>query len=94
MPERTVELASYHAMLGCVVAGMGAALLPRSVLSTFPERKRLSVHPLPRGEDSARTLLIWRRGVASPRVTALAELVGERARGEGGARRRSRRRVS
>ena len=29
MPERTIELASYHAMLGCVVAGMGIALLPK-----------------------------------------------------------------
>ena len=27
MPERTIELGSYHAMLGCIVAGMGAALL-------------------------------------------------------------------
>src|SRR4051794_20122511 len=33
MPERTIELGSYHAMLGCVVVGMGVALLPRSVLS-------------------------------------------------------------
>jgi DNA-binding transcriptional LysR family regulator len=32
-PERTIELGSYHAMLGCVIAGMGAALLPRSVLA-------------------------------------------------------------
>ena len=37
MPERTIELGSYHAMLGCVVAGMGIALLPESVLTTFPE---------------------------------------------------------
>ena len=44
MPERTIELASYHAMLGCVVAGMGISLIPKSVLTTFPERKRLSVH--------------------------------------------------
>jgi DNA-binding transcriptional LysR family regulator len=36
MPERTVELGSYHAMLGCVVAGMGIALIPKSVLTTFP----------------------------------------------------------
>ena len=41
MPERTIELGSYHAMLGCVAAGMGIALLPKSVLTTFPESKRL-----------------------------------------------------
>ncbi len=54
MPERTIELGSYHAMLGCVVAGMGIALLPESVLSTFPEGKRLTVHRLPTRRESRR----------------------------------------
>ena len=62
MPERTIELGSYHAMLGCVVAGMGVALLPKSVLTTFPEGKRLTVHTLPPGENRAETVLIWRKG--------------------------------
>jgi DNA-binding transcriptional LysR family regulator len=75
MPERTVELASYHAMLGCALAGMGAALLPRSVLATFPESRRLSVHRLPRGEDRMMTVLIWRKGMASPKVQALRQLL-------------------
>ena len=51
MPERMIELASYHVMLGCVVAGMGIALIPKSVLSTFPDRSLLSVHPLGRTEN-------------------------------------------
>jgi DNA-binding transcriptional LysR family regulator len=71
MPERTIELASYHAMLGCVVAGMGISLIPKSVLTTFPERKRLSVHRLPRSKDRAQTVLIWRKGAASANVRAL-----------------------
>jgi DNA-binding transcriptional LysR family regulator len=75
MPERTIELGSYHAMLGCVVAGMGAALLPRSVLSTFPERKHLSVHPLPRAQRGITTLLIWRKGVNSPKISALLQVL-------------------
>jgi len=75
MPERTIELGSYHAMLGCVVAGMGAALLPKSVLTTFPESRRLSVHALPPGENRARTVLIWRKGAASPKVQALASIL-------------------
>jgi DNA-binding transcriptional LysR family regulator len=80
MPERIVELGSYHAMLGCVVAGMGAALLPRSVLDTFPESRRLSVHRLPRGEDRIPTVLIWRRGAISPNTRALVEIImGRRA---------------
>lgn len=75
MPERTIELGSYHAMLGCAVAGMGAALVPKSVLSTFPEARRLKVHALPRGHNRLRTLLIWRRGAGSPKIEALAEIL-------------------
>jgi DNA-binding transcriptional LysR family regulator len=75
MPERTIELASYHAMLGCVVAGMGIALIPKSVLTTFPERKRLSVHPLARTESHAQTVLIWRKGAGSANVRALEEIL-------------------
>ena len=54
---------------------MGAALLPRSVLSTFPESKRLTVYPLGRDVARLRTLLIWRKEMASPRVRALADLL-------------------
>ncbi|MEP6838240.1 MAG: LysR substrate-binding domain-containing protein [Bradyrhizobium sp.] len=75
MPERTIELASYHAILGCVVAGMGISLIPKSVLTTFPERKRLSVHPLAKKENCAQTVLIWRKGAGSANVRALAEIL-------------------
>ncbi|OKO83732.1 LysR family transcriptional regulator [Bradyrhizobium sp. NAS80.1] len=75
MPERTIELGSYPALLGCVVAGTGVALLPRSVLSTFPDSKRLSVHALPPGENRAETVLIWRKGAVSPNIRALQQLV-------------------
>jgi DNA-binding transcriptional LysR family regulator len=78
MPERIIELGSYHAMLGCVVAGMGIALLPRSVLSTFPESKRLTVHRLPAGENCARTVLIWRKGADSPNIRALRQILSRR----------------
>ncbi len=80
VPERTIELGSYHAMLGCVLAGMGAALLPRSVLKTFPESKRLRIHELAPGDDSLRTLLIWRKGTASPKVEALADVLTAKQR--------------
>jgi DNA-binding transcriptional LysR family regulator len=79
MPERTIEIASYHAMLGCVVAGMGISLIPKSVLATFPERKRLSVHRLARLENCAQTVLIWRKGAGSANLTALAEIIGGRS---------------
>ena len=82
MPERTVELGSYHAMLGCVVAGMGIALLPRSVLTTFPESKRLAVHRLPPGENRSSTVLIWRKGAGSPNIAALREILSRPSRGK------------
>src|SRR5262249_56046375 len=34
MPDRIVEIASYHAMLGSVVARMGLSLMPPNVLTT------------------------------------------------------------
>lgn len=89
MPERTIEMSSYHALLGCAVAGMGVALMPRSVVEAFPERARLSVHTLPSGQDTARTVVIWRRGVEMPKVRALVEiLTASRTKGRGIARRR------
>jgi DNA-binding transcriptional LysR family regulator len=78
MPERTIELGSYHAMLGCVVAGMGIALLPESVLTTFPESKRLTIHRLPRGENRSETVLIWRKGAGSPNIQALREVLDDK----------------
>jgi DNA-binding transcriptional LysR family regulator len=77
IPERVIELGSYHAMLGCVLAGMGIALLPESVLPTVPETKRLKVHRLPRGENRYETLLIWRKGANSPNIGALREVLAK-----------------
>lgn len=83
MPGRIVELGSYHAMLGCVAAGMGVALLPKSVLSTFPESKRLTVHRLPAGENRAETVLIWRKGAGSPNIKALQDILSRTQRSRG-----------
>jgi len=77
-PERIVELGSYHAMLGCVAAGMGIALLPKSVLSTFPEAASLDVHKLPRNENHIDIFMIWRKGARSPKVEALRQLLAKR----------------
>jgi DNA-binding transcriptional LysR family regulator len=77
MPDRIVEITSYHAMLGCVVAGMGISLLPRNVLTTFPDTRLLSLHSLPPELDRAPTVLIWRKGTHSPKVRALMEVLIE-----------------
>jgi DNA-binding transcriptional LysR family regulator len=73
--ERIVELASYHAILGCAVAGMGVALMPRSVLETFVGRTRLGVRAVEGEFGRARTLLVWRKAAPQAKVSALAALL-------------------
>jgi len=74
--ERVVELSSYHAMLGCAAAGMGVALMPASVLKTYSERCRLSLHPIPDPDfKMARTLLVWRKNMQHAAVARFAEIL-------------------
>ena len=75
LPERVVEMSSYHAMLGCAAAGMGMSLMPQSVVDSFPEKRRLSVHKLPPGENRSRISLIWRKGARSPKIDALIDIL-------------------
>jgi DNA-binding transcriptional LysR family regulator len=75
LSDRVIEMSSYHAMLGCAVAGMGISLLPRIVLDTFPGAKLLSVHPLPASLNIAPTVFIRRKGPVSPKVSALIEVL-------------------
>ncbi len=77
MPERIIEMSSYHAMLGCAVAGMGISLMPRMVITTSPQAKFLSVHALPESIRRAETILIWRKGALSPKVSALRDILLE-----------------
>jgi len=78
--ERVIEMSSYHAILGCAVAGMGIALLPKIVLDTFTERARLSLYPMTGRYKTARTLLVWRGRSPSARVKALADAIAASGR--------------
>jgi DNA-binding transcriptional LysR family regulator len=75
MSDRIIETSSYHAILGCAVAGMGISMVPRMVLKTFPDVKLLSVHAIPPRFGHAPTVLIRRKGAASPKVSALIEVL-------------------
>lgn len=75
VPERVVELSSYHAMLGCVASGMGIALIPESLLALQGDQGSMSRHPLPARFARATVVLVTRRGVAHPAVDALAEIL-------------------
>lgn len=75
-----LEMSSYHAILGCVAAGMGVALVPQGILDTFPGRSALSVHALVKTSDPVISL-VWRKNHASSRVQALREIFTTLARG-------------
>lgn len=73
LPRRTLEMASYHAIIACVAAGTGCAIVPEAVLAAVTAGSAVQVHALP--DDLARntTHLVW-PGDASP---ALAALIAE-----------------
>jgi DNA-binding transcriptional LysR family regulator len=73
-PFRVLELASYHAIVACVTAGTGIALVPCSVLDAMPHAKVLR-HPIARTQADITTPLVWRRGEISAPVLALRTLV-------------------
>lgn len=76
-PSKIIELGSYHAILGCCVAGMGIALMPAAVLDTYTERGRLSEHRLGGKMGTVKIMLIARKDSLQPKVTALAQLLLE-----------------
>jgi DNA-binding transcriptional LysR family regulator len=75
LPERIVEMSSWHAIVGCTAARMGISVLPRMVLDTFPQAKFLSIHSLPPDLNHAPTVLIWRKGAHSPKISALIDVL-------------------
>jgi DNA-binding transcriptional LysR family regulator len=90
VPERVVEMGSYHAILGCAVVGMGTALMPKSVLDAYAERGRLGVHPVPPTFRNVRTLLVWRKDFPQANVAALADVLRPAAKSPRRAARRAR----
>lgn len=82
--SRVLELSSYHAVVACVAAGAGIALMPEAVLDSMPH-VRVRRNPIPRSQGDIVTPLIWRKGEASPPVLALRTLVA--AIGSGSRRR-------
>jgi DNA-binding transcriptional LysR family regulator len=80
LPARIVEMSSWHAMIGCAAARMGIAVMPKFVLTTFPQKSFLSLHPLPRDLKHAPTVLIWRKSAQSSKILALIEVLGSKGK--------------
>lgn len=76
-PGRIVEAGSYHLILGCVAVGMGIALVPYSVLDSYAERDRLSVHRLHSKFGRAKTRLVWLKEAPQTKILALSAVLLE-----------------
>jgi DNA-binding transcriptional LysR family regulator len=73
---RLLEFGTLDSIVGCVAAGIGATLLPRSVLAAAERDGRVALHALPRAESAAETLFIRRRdGVVSAALAAFLDHV-------------------
>lgn len=72
MPARTLEFASYQAMIACVAAGTGFAIVPRSLLATLQASRDVRQHDLPVKVRKSRTHLVW-NGEASTSLQRLME---------------------
>jgi DNA-binding transcriptional LysR family regulator len=73
VPARTLEFASYHALLAAAASGVGACLIPRSVLDIYPQREALAVATVPARVAHLQTLLVTPRGLHTPALTRLVE---------------------
>jgi DNA-binding transcriptional LysR family regulator len=74
MPARTLELASYQAMIACVAAGTGFAVVPRTLLQSLRASKDVVLHELPARIRRSRTHLVW-KGEPSAMLVRLRELL-------------------
>jgi DNA-binding transcriptional LysR family regulator len=59
MPARTLEFASYQAMIACVAAGTGYALVPKSLLASLRAGGEVKQHELPARIRRNHTHLVW-----------------------------------
>ncbi len=81
VPERVLELSSYHAIVACVASGTGIAVMPRSVLDAVRGGENLSVSPLMKSAGRITTCLVWRKGESSPALSALRAQVSATRKG-------------
>jgi DNA-binding transcriptional LysR family regulator len=74
IPERVLEFASYQAMIACVAAGTGFAVVPKSVLAALRATQSIRQHTLPKRFSRNRTYLVW-NGDPSPSLQGLVSLL-------------------
>lgn len=75
LPDRVMEFQSYHAIVACVAAGSGIAVVPRSVIEMSLGASEVVVNRLPAATAKARTQLVWRPEHQSVALGALQKLL-------------------
>jgi DNA-binding transcriptional LysR family regulator len=70
-----LEFASYPAIVACVAAGTGVAIVPHSVLAGLRAAKSVQAHKLPAHLAHNRTHLIWHEGQESLALQSLRKLL-------------------
>jgi DNA-binding transcriptional LysR family regulator len=81
-PARVLDLGSYHAIVACVAAGSGVAIVPAQVLDHAVLGAEVQRHPLPARLRVNRTHLAW-SGKASPALQAMIDLLPRKQAGQG-----------
>lgn len=76
VPARSLEFSSYQAMIACVAAGTGFAIVPLSVLKALRATADVQQHALPERVRHNRTHLVW-RGTPSVALARLIEMLGK-----------------
>ncbi len=74
-PGTILSVSSYLAILSCVSAGTGYAVVPRSVLDMISMGDSLRPYPLPAPYAAIKTLLVWRSDYRSAKLDTLIPLL-------------------
>ncbi|MFP6689793.1 MAG: LysR substrate-binding domain-containing protein [Alphaproteobacteria bacterium] len=75
VPGGVIAMGSYLAILACVSAGTGFAVIPQCVLDTVSSKGQFRRYPLPEKLARIKTLLAWRADYRSTNLDALKQLL-------------------
>lgn len=79
LPYKIMEFGSLEAILGCVTAGMGLTLFPRSVVTQLNYADGLRMHPIPATFGQVPTMFIRRKdAIETKAMAAFLETVLEK----------------
>lgn len=79
-PARIAEFGTFEAIIGCVAAGMGVALMPKEIINQRKLAGSVRVHALPPAIAHVETMIVWRKDVLHhPARSAFADSLAQAA---------------